>query len=44
MVQFSCTSAYYLERLKIYAGVDIVDDDDALIEGIMDFVRNGLTI
>ncbi|MDC7233290.1 MAG: TetR/AcrR family transcriptional regulator [Spirochaetales bacterium] len=42
MVQFSCASAYYRERLKIYAGEDVADDDDALIEGIMDFVKYGL--
>lgn len=42
MVQFSCASAYYRERLKVYAGADIADNDDALIEGIMDFIKFGL--
>lgn len=44
MVQFSSSSAYYRERLKVYAGTDIADDDDALISGIMDFIKNGLAV
>ncbi len=40
--QFSCASAYYRERLKLYVGEDFVDDDELLIAGVMDFIRNGL--
>jgi len=42
MVQFSNSNAYYRERLKVYAGQEIIEDDDTLIAGIMDFIRNGL--
>jgi len=42
MVQFSYASDYYRERLKIYAGDGMIEDDDQLISGIMDFIRHGL--
>ncbi len=41
-IQFSCASAYYRERLKLYVGEPLIDNDDALVAGIMDFIRNGL--
>lgn len=42
MVQFSYASEYYTERMKLYAGDDIVGKEEKLISGIMDFIRHGL--
>ncbi|MFZ2631931.1 MAG: TetR/AcrR family transcriptional regulator [Desulfosalsimonadaceae bacterium] len=41
MLQFSATSAYYKERLKIFAGEDAVDDEK-IIQGMMRFIRRAL--
>ena len=42
MLQFSCTSDYYKERLKIFAGDDALEDDEKIINGIMRFIRGAL--
>jgi AcrR family transcriptional regulator len=42
MLQFSATSEYYKERLKIFAGEDAVDDDEKIIQGMMRFIRRAL--
>ncbi|MBI9106517.1 MAG: TetR/AcrR family transcriptional regulator [Spirochaetales bacterium] len=42
MMQFAYASDYYMERLKIYTGSDI-ENEDQLISGIMDFVRHGIS-
>lgn len=42
MYQFSFTSDYYKERMKIFLGEDINGDDDKVIEGIMEFVRRAI--
>ena len=42
MLQFSATSAYYKERLKIFAGEDAVEDDEKIIRGMMRFIRRAL--
>ncbi|MGE5679158.1 MAG: TetR/AcrR family transcriptional regulator [Pseudomonadota bacterium] len=43
MFQFSFTSDYYKERMKIFLGSD-ADDDEKLIQGVMDFIRKALSI
>lgn len=42
-LQYSYTSRYFSERMKIFAGADALDDDDKIIEGIMTFVRKALS-
>ncbi len=43
MVQFSYASQYYAERLKIFTGCDPdVENSEALIKGIMNFIRRAL--
>lgn len=42
MLQFSCTSEYYKERLKIFIGEDALDDDEKIIGGMMRFIRGAL--
>lgn len=42
MLQFSCTSDYYKERLKIFVGEDALDDDEKIIGGMMRFIRRAL--
>jgi hypothetical protein len=41
MFQFSFTSDYYRERMRIFLG-DSCTDDEKIISGIMDFVRRAL--
>jgi len=43
MLQFSYASQYYKERMRIFAGAKCDDDDNALIEGIMKFIRKALS-
>lgn len=43
MYQFSFTSDYYKERMKIFLGDEINGDDDVVIHGIMGFVRNAIS-
>ncbi|HWQ29684.1 MAG TPA: TetR/AcrR family transcriptional regulator [Negativicutes bacterium] len=42
MFQFSFTSDYYRERMKIFLGSG-ADDDERLIQGVMDFIRKALS-
>ncbi len=44
MVQFSYASEYYTERMKLYAGDDILGHEEKLISGIMDFIKHGLLV
>ena len=41
-VQFAYSCTYYSERLKIYAGDDIFQKDDFVIENILRFVKAAL--
>ncbi len=43
MLQFSYASQYYRERMRIFAGEKTVEDDDAIIDGIMKFIRKALS-
>ncbi len=42
ILQYSYTSAYFKERLKIFTGEEYFKNDDLIIEGIMKFLRNAL--
>ena len=42
MFQFSFTSDYYKDRMKIFLGDVGVKDEERIIEGIMEFVRKAL--
>lgn len=42
LMQFSYTSEYYKERLKIFVGEDAFDEDERLISGMMRFIRGAL--
>ena len=43
MLQFSYTSKYYRERMKIFTGDYSLSNDDKIIEGMMTFIRRALT-
>lgn len=42
MLQFSHASAYYRERIKIFAGDDALENDEKIIQGMMRFLRGAL--
>lgn len=42
MLQYAYTTAYFKERMKIFAGEDALENDEKIIQGIMRFVRGGL--
>ncbi len=42
MTQFSFTSEYYNKRLKIFAGEENSKNEEALIKGIMNFIKKSL--
>ena len=42
MFQFSFTSDYYKERMKIFLGTE-ADDEEEMIRGVMDFIRKALS-
>jgi AcrR family transcriptional regulator len=42
MFQFSFTSDYYKERMKIFLGQDALDDEERIIQGIISFVKKAL--
>ncbi|WBW94870.1 TetR/AcrR family transcriptional regulator [Oceanirhabdus sp. W0125-5] len=44
MFQFSFTSDYYKERMKVFLGRETLDDTEKVIEGILNFVKNALFI
>ncbi len=41
-LQYSYTSQYFSERMKIFAGEDALENDDKMISGIMHFIRKAL--
>ena len=41
-LQFSYATEYYRERMKIYIGDDIFDDDERVLERTLDFIRRAL--
>ncbi len=43
LLQFSYASEYFNERMKIFAGEDAIDDDEKVVQGIMRFIRGGLS-
>ncbi len=42
MLQYSYTSDYFKERMKIFIGTDAVDDDETVCAGVMRFIRGAL--
>lgn len=42
LTQFSYSSDFYRERMKIYAGEGIHEDPERVVRGIVNFVRHGL--
>jgi len=42
ILQFSYTSNYFRERMKIFIGEDALTNDDAIVKGMMKFIRNAL--
>jgi AcrR family transcriptional regulator len=42
LTQFSYSSDFYRERMKIYAGEDIFEDPERVVRGIVDFLRFGM--
>jgi len=43
MLQYSYTSEYFKERMKIFIGPDALNDDEKMVQGILGFVRRALT-
>lgn len=43
LLQFSYTTEYFRERMKIFAGEDAAGNDEKMIQGIMRFVKNALS-
>ena len=43
MYQFSFTSDYYKERMRIFLGEDIPSDDERVVQGIMKFVKKAMS-
>ena len=43
MTQFSHASAYYNERMKIFAGKNLAEKPEVLVDKIMDFMKFGLS-
>lgn len=43
MLQYSYTTDYFKERLKIFAGKNALKDDEKMIQGIMYFIRKALS-
>lgn len=42
-LQFSYVCDYYRERFKIFTGIDICDDDDAVAEQLLKFLESAFT-
>lgn len=42
VLQFSLSSEYYRDRMKIYLGEEILSKSGDLMEGVFGFIRNGL--
>ncbi len=43
-LQYSYTSEYFAERMKIFAGDDALENDEKMVKGIMRFVRGALGV
>ncbi len=43
LLQYSYTTDYFRERMKIFAGEDALVNDEKVICGMMRFIRKGLT-
>lgn len=43
LLQFSYTCEYYRERFKIFAGVDILDDDEKVVKQLLKFIESAFT-
>lgn len=41
-LQFSYATVYYKERMKIYLGDDVFEDDEAVVNSVMKFIRRAL--
>lgn len=44
MLQYSYTSEYFKERMKIFIGPDALNDDEKIVQGMMQFVRGALSV
>ena len=42
LLQFSYTTGYFRERMKIFAGTDAIENDEKIIQGMMRFIRGAL--
>lgn len=42
MLQYSYTSDYFKERMKIFIGPDALLDDEKIVGGIMGFIKGAL--
>ncbi|BBO68883.1 hypothetical protein DSCA_28130 [Desulfosarcina alkanivorans] len=42
MLQYSYTSEYFKERMKIFIGADALVDDEKIVRGVMGFIKAGL--
>lgn len=42
LTQFSYTSEYFKERLKLFIGQDALTSDERIVKGVMDFIKNAL--
>lgn len=43
LLQFSYSSQYYKERMKIFAGEDALENDEKIVRGMMRFIRGALS-
>lgn len=43
MLQYSYTSNYFKERMKLFLGPEALDDDEKMVQGIMRFVKGALS-
>jgi TetR/AcrR family transcriptional regulator len=44
MIQYSYTSDYFKERLKVFIGPDALSDDERIVNGTMAFIRGALSV
>ena len=44
MLQYSYTSDYFKERMKIFLGPEALDADEKMVQGVMGFIRGALTM
>lgn len=42
-LQFSYTCEYYRERFKIFAGIDVLEDDDRVVKQLLKFIESAFT-